>query len=198
MRIRTLLLLVCALTILSEAFSHRHHDHRGLYAGDVALFTPSIKDLGIADQVETTGSNAYTAIEHSGLSMLAPEGYAQTLDFRGFYYDKDTSIHVSEDSHEGFPSIRKKIKLEIAALTRYSPQDVTLLYTRNFTFNGYDATALYLYDEPKQLTYLYVAFGDDGFNVKMQGTCRAADIDNRDKILRAFLTASYNPTLPSA
>jgi hypothetical protein len=37
-----------------------------------------------------------------------------------------------------------------------------------------------------------MAFGDDRFNVKMQGTCRADDLKNRDKILKAFLTASYD------
>ena len=191
MRIRTLLLLICVATILSETFSHRHHDHSGWYVGDMELFTPTITDLRIPDQIETTGSKAYTDIEHSAITMLTPDGFEQSLDFSGFYHDRDTSIHVSEDQHEGFTSLRKNIRQRIAALTKYSPQDVTLLYSKDFTFNGYDATALYLYEESSRHTYIYMAFGDDRFNVKMQGTCRADDIDNRDKILHAFLTASY-------
>jgi hypothetical protein len=160
------------------------------------LFTPTIIDLRIPDQIETTGSKAYTGIEHSALSMLTPDGFEQSLDFSGFYHDRDTSIHVSEDHREGFSSLRKKVKQQIAALTKYTPQDVTLLYSKNFTFNGYEATALYLYEESSRRTYLYMAFGDDRFNVRMQGSCRADDIDSRDKILNAFLTASYKSSRP--
>jgi hypothetical protein len=37
-----------------------------------------------------------------------------------------------------------------------------------------------------------MAFGDEGFHVTMKGSCRADDLTNRDKILDAFLTASYH------
>jgi hypothetical protein len=161
-----------------------------MYLAEQMVFTPMMKDLRVPDAITTVSSQWQTAIDGSELSLLVPDGYHASPDFCSFKRDKDTSIHVTEDHSTGFPSFRRTIDQKLADLSR-SSQDVTLLYRKNFTFNNYSATALYLYDQHRGLTYVYMAFGDEGFHVTMQGSCRADDLDERDLILRSFLTSYY-------
>jgi hypothetical protein len=154
-------------------------------------FTPTIADLHWPDQVRSQASAWYQEVEGSGLSLLLPDGYIGQPDFCTFARDKDKSIHITEDHSMGFTAFRQTIDRELAGLSRHLPQDMTLLYSKNFTFNNYDATALYLYDQHREQTYVYVAFGDQGFHVTMQGSCRADDLDARDAIIRSFLSAGY-------
>lgn len=96
---------------------------------------------------------------------------------------------VREHHDMGFADCRRSVDHELAALTKYQPQDVILLYRKNFTFNNHGATALYLYDRSNELTYIYMAFGDESSYVTMQATCRASDLEERDNMLHSFLSA---------
>jgi hypothetical protein len=124
--------------------------------------------------------------------MSTPDGFGQSVDFRSFYKDMDTSIFITEDRSIGFSALHKTLDRKLADLSKYSPQDITLLYSKDFKFNGYNAIALYLYEEHSHHTYVYIAFGDESFHVEMNGRCRADDLGSRDQIVNAFLTANYN------
>ena len=192
MKIRTLLLLVFFFLALSELLAPRHHRQISWYSDDTDFLTQGAIDLNIPDMISNTGSEWYSRIEGSAVGMLAPDGFAGSVDFHGFDKNKDTTINVVEDHKIGFPAFRHTIAEQLALLTKYAQQDVTLLYSKDFKFNGYEATALYLYDKTSHLTYIFMAFGDDHFSVTMRGTCHADDLSDRDAILSAMLTASYD------
>lgn len=192
MKIRTLLLLACFFLVLSELLAPRHHRHIDWSADDIDLLTHGAIDLNIPDEISNTGSECYSRIEGSAVGMLAPDGFAGSVDFHGFDKNKDTTINVVEDHKVGFTAFRRTIAEQLALLTKYAQQDVTLLYSKEFKFNGYEATALYLYDKASHLTYIFMAFGDEHFSVTMRGTCHADDLSDRNAILSAMLTASYD------
>ena len=192
MKIRTLLLLMCFLLVLSQFFVPNYHVSAGLYSDDPDIFQPIVKDLQIPDLVSNTPSPWYTKIEGSAVAMLAPDGFLVSVDSHGFDKNRDTSINIVEERNSGFSLYRKTIASKLAQLDSYSPQDVTLLYSKDFRFDGYDATALYLYDRHNHLTYIFMAFGDEHFSVTMRGTCHAQDTNGRDAIISAMLTASYD------
>ena len=192
MKIRTLLLLVFFFLALSELLAPRHHRQISWSTDDTDFLTQGAIDLNISDVISNTGSEWYSRIEGSAVGMLAPDGFAGSVDFHGFDKNKDTTINVVEDHKMGFPVFRHTISEQLALLTKYAQQDVTLLYSKDFKFNGYEATALYLYDKTSHLTYIFIAFGDDHFSVTMRGTCHADDMSDRDAILSAMLTASYD------
>jgi hypothetical protein len=191
MRIRTLLLFALLGLVISQVIRPPQSRHIDLCDWDSTLFTPTICNLHIPDIVNTRHSEWANSVEGSGLSMLMPDGYIQSVDFRGFYRDKDTSINISEDHVVGFPAFKEDIKHRLADLNKCNSPEVKLLYKKDFKFNDYDATALYLYDEHRRQTYVYMAFGNDGFHVTMKGACKGDDLDARDQIVSAFLSSYY-------
>ena len=186
---RTAILFVLSLIVLSQIIVPRHESHKALYADESMIFTPTICDLHIPDGIGTETSRLWTAIEGTSVSVRVPDGYCGTADFGRFQRDKDTSFIIREYHDMGFAACRKTCDQQLAQLTKYASQDVILLYRKNFSFNNYDATAVYLYDKRAGLTHLYMAFGDERFHVTMRGSCRADDLNERDRILHTFLTA---------
>ncbi|CAK9254262.1 unnamed protein product [Sphagnum jensenii] len=131
---KALLLLLMAGLVIWQAGAPRHIDQKALYARGPMDFTPLIVDLKVPDAVSSQASEWYTDLDGSGLSVLMPDGYKALPDFCTFARDRDTSINITEDHGEGFPDYSKTIDRELACLSQSYPQDVTLLYRKNFVF----------------------------------------------------------------
>ena len=185
---RTVLLFVLFALVLSQIIVPRHPNHKALGIPERMMFTTLLTDLRIPDEVNTVSSPGQTAVAGSSVSIWAPHDYAAFPDFGRFVKNCDTTIDISEDYNVGFTAYSSIIDHALADMAKCT-QDVTLLYKKKFTFNNYDAMALYLYDEHRGITYVYMAFGDEHFHVAMKGSCRATDFDERDRILGTFLTA---------
>jgi hypothetical protein len=149
-------------------------------------------DLHIPDEVTTHQSSIRVSIPATGVSLVVPDGYHQMVNFKGFRRDRDTSIDVIEDHQVGFIEKKKEIETYMAYLKKdRSTNNESVLYRKDFKFNGYDAMVICVSDTTRTRSAIYMTFGDEHFSVAMTGTLSDDKDETRIEIINTMLTAYY-------
>lgn len=192
MKRRTILLFVIFAAVITYAISHKQQATIGNAFGWGNDDSYPLVDLHIPDEVTTHESSIRVPIPTTGVSLVVPDGYRQMVNFKGFRRDADTSIDVIEDHQIGFIEKKKEVDTYMAYLKKDKGNgDESVLYRKDFKFNGYDAVVICVSDTKRTRSAIYMTFGDEHFSVAMTGTMSDDKEETRKEIISTMLTAYY-------
>ena len=191
MKRRTILLLAGCWLLVFYTLSYRESPTTMLVSSNSFEDSNAEIDLNVPDIVISHLSPYHEGIPATGVNMIAPEGYTMMVNFEGFKRDRDTSITAQEDYTKSFKTKKKEVDDFLATLVRYPYMNAALLYKKDFKFNSYDAMMLCVADKTSKKIAVYMAYGDDRFNVALNGMYKDHDTNTRQQIVEAFLTSYY-------
>ena len=191
MKRRTILLLAGCCLLVFYTFSYRQLPTAALLSSSSFEDTNHAIDLNVPDIVISHLSPYHQGIPTTGVKMIAPDGYATTINFEGFKRDKDTSITVKENSANSFKAKEKEVNDFVTAIMKFPSLNIALLYKKDFKFNSYDAMMLCVADKTSNRIALYMTYGNDRFNVELKGIYRDNESCTMQQIAEAFLTSCY-------
>ncbi len=194
MKIRTI--LICSIVMLIAAYaSLKHYEGRQKYTYISVEDAPwswqtdlQSLNLGVADNVISHLTPYHSPVELSAVSIVMPAGFEATGNPGIMRRGADSSISV-QTSAESFYEQRQRMRRCVGAPTDPQGRQLSVLYTKEFRFNNYDAMMVCVSDRLSHIS-VWMSYGDGAHTVDMIGKCRAADRETLDQIVSTFLSST--------